>query len=108
MNFFRYPTRAASSGGDNMRDADDVPGVSVVLFDNDTSLIEEGFGSRDRRRPEPVTTDILYLVASNTKPLTTLLLAKLVDEGHFEWTHRDEDLHSFEVADPLTSPSAFS
>ncbi len=70
---------------DHMREAADVPGVSVALFDTDTMLIAEGFGVRERGRPEPVTADSLYLIASNTKPLTTLLLAKLVDEGQFSW-----------------------
>jgi CubicO group peptidase (beta-lactamase class C family) len=70
---------------ERMREAADVPGVSVVLFDRDAALLEEGFGVRERGRPEPATADSLYMIASNTKPLTTLLLAKLVDEGRFGW-----------------------
>jgi CubicO group peptidase (beta-lactamase class C family) len=70
---------------DRMREAADVPGVSVVLFDKDGTLIEEGFGVRERGRPEAVTADSLYIIASNTKALTTLLLARLVDEGRFGW-----------------------
>jgi len=70
---------------DRMREAADVPGMSVVLFDQRATLIDEGFGVRERDRPEPVTADSLYIIASNTKPLTTLLLAKLVDEGRFGW-----------------------
>src|SRR6266545_2516677 len=57
----------------------------VVLFDQHATLIEEGFGVRERGRPELVTADSLYIIASNTKPLTTLLLARLVDEGRFGW-----------------------
>jgi CubicO group peptidase (beta-lactamase class C family) len=68
-----------------MREVADVPGASVALFDRDTMLIEEGFGVRERGRPEPVTADTLYMIASNTKPLTTLMLARLVDEGRFGW-----------------------
>jgi CubicO group peptidase (beta-lactamase class C family) len=68
-----------------MREAADVPGVSVVVFDTSATLIEEGFGVRERGRPEPVTADSLYIIASNTKSLTTLLLARLVDEGRFGW-----------------------
>src|SRR5439155_8284316 len=70
---------------DRMREAADVPGMSVVLFDQRATLIDEGFGVRERGRPEPVTADSLYVIASNTKPLTTLLLARLVDEGRFGW-----------------------
>jgi CubicO group peptidase (beta-lactamase class C family) len=86
---------------DQMREAADVPGVSVVLFDKDTTLIEEGFGVRERGRSEPVTVDTLYIIASNTKPLTTLLLARLVDEGHFDWDTPVTKIYpSFKVADP--------
>jgi len=46
---------------DRMREAADVPGVSVVLFDKHATLIEEGFGVRERGRPEPVTADSLYI-----------------------------------------------
>src|SRR5438874_10246902 len=70
---------------DRMREAADVPGMSVVLFDQRATLIDEGFGVRERGRPEPVTADSLFMIASNTKPLTTLLLARLVDEGRFGW-----------------------
>jgi CubicO group peptidase (beta-lactamase class C family) len=86
---------------DQMREAADVPGVSVVLFDKDKTLIEEGFGVRERGKPEPVTADSLYIIASNTKSLTTLLLAKLVDEGHFGWDTPVTQIYpSFKVGDP--------
>src|SRR2546428_759846 len=65
---------------DRMRDAADVPGISVALFDRRGTLIEGGFGVRERGRDEPVTADTLYMIASNTKALTTLMLARLVDE----------------------------
>jgi CubicO group peptidase (beta-lactamase class C family) len=84
-----------------MREVADVPGVSVILFDKDTTLIEEGFGVRERGRPEPVTADTLYIIASTTKPLTTLLLAKLVDEGHFGWDTPVTKIYpSFKLGDP--------
>ena len=85
---------------DRMRDAADVPGISVALFDRHGTLIEEGFGVRERGRDEPVTADTLYMIASNTKALTTLMLARLVDEGRFDWdtpvTHVDP---SFKIGD---------
>ena len=86
---------------DRMREAADVPGVSVVLFDKDAVLIEQGFGLRERGRPEPVTADSLYLIASNTKPLTTLLLARLVDEGRIGWdTPVTRVYPDFKIGDP--------
>lgn len=86
---------------DRMREAADVPGVSVVIFDRDAPLIEEGFGVKERGRPEPVTADSLYLIASNTKPLTTLLIARLVDEGRFGWDTPVTQIYpSFRIGDP--------
>ncbi len=86
---------------DQMREAADVPGVSVVLFDKDTTHIEEGFGVRERGRPEPVTASSLYIIASNTKALTTLLLARLVDESRFDWETPVTQIYpSFQVGNP--------
>ena len=86
---------------DQMREAAAVPGVSVVLFDKNGTVIEDGFGVRKRGRPEPVTADSLYLIASNTKPLTTLLLAKLVDERRFGWETPVTQIYPpFKLGDP--------
>ncbi len=65
--------------------AADVPGVAVAIFDAKRSVLERGFGVRRRGELEPVDADTLFLVASDTKPLTSLLLAKLVDQGRFTW-----------------------
>jgi CubicO group peptidase (beta-lactamase class C family) len=40
---------------------------------------------RELGKKAPVDERTLFMVASNTKPLTTLLLAKLVEEGKFSW-----------------------
>jgi CubicO group peptidase (beta-lactamase class C family) len=40
---------------------------------------------RELGRPAKVDGDTLYMIASNTKGLTTLLIAKLVDEGRIGW-----------------------
>jgi Beta-lactamase len=86
---------------DRMREAADVPGVSAVLFDKHAVLIEQGFGVRERGRPEPVTADSLYMIASNTKSLTTLLLARLVDEGRFGWDTPVTQIYpGFRIGDP--------
>jgi CubicO group peptidase (beta-lactamase class C family) len=83
------------------REVADVPGVSVVVFDASAPVIEAGFGVRERGRPEPVTADTLYVIASNTKSLTTLLLARLVDEGRFGWETPVTTIDPrFRLADP--------
>ena len=43
-----------------------------------------GFGLREQQDLKP-DADTLYMIASNTKAMTTLMLAKLVDEGKLTW-----------------------
>ena len=81
-----------------------VPGMSVGIVQDGEILLAEGFGVRELGRPERVDADTLYLVASNTKPLTTLLLAKLVDEGLLAWDTPVADLlPRFRLADAETT-----
>ena len=40
---------------------------------------------RELGKPATVDADTLFIIASNTKALSTLLLAKLVDRGKFTW-----------------------
>jgi CubicO group peptidase (beta-lactamase class C family) len=62
-----------------------VPGVAVALIDHGQVVLESGFGVRELGRPEPVDAHTLFLVASNTKGMSTLLLARLVDQGKLAW-----------------------
>lgn len=45
----------------------------------------EGIGVRALGSPDVVDADTLYRIASNTKPLTTLMVARLVDEERLDW-----------------------
>lgn len=45
-----------------------VPGISVGLVQDGKILLAEGFGVRELGKPDPVDSDTLYLIASNTKP----------------------------------------
>ena len=48
-------------------------------------VIAEGFGVRQLGRSEKVDSGTLFMIGSNTKAMTTLLLAKLVDEAKVTW-----------------------
>jgi CubicO group peptidase (beta-lactamase class C family) len=63
----------------------EVPGVSIALFAQGHVVFEGGFGVRELGKPEPVDANTLFMIASNTKGLTTLMLARLVDEGKLSW-----------------------
>ena len=63
----------------------DTPGVGFSLIDGGKIAWVGGAGVRELGKPEPVDADTLFIAASNTKALTTLLLAELVDEKKLGW-----------------------
>lgn len=69
-----------------------VPGISIGILQGGQVVFAGGFGVREAGKPETVDADTLYQIASNTKSLTTLMLAKLVDEGRFTWATPVVDL----------------
>jgi CubicO group peptidase (beta-lactamase class C family) len=69
---------------DVMRDFG-IPGVGLSLIDGGRVAFQGGLGEKTLGRPDPVDADTLFLAASNTKAMTTLLLAELVDERKLRW-----------------------
>jgi CubicO group peptidase (beta-lactamase class C family) len=62
-----------------------VPGISMGVVQDGKVAFAGGFGVLELGKKAPVDEDTLFMVGSNTKPLTTLMLAKLVEEGKFSW-----------------------
>lgn len=62
-----------------------IPGAAFALYDQGRIVYEGGVGVREVGKPEPVDAHTLFMVASNTKGMATLLLAQLVDEGKLRW-----------------------
>ncbi|HEY2344290.1 MAG TPA: serine hydrolase domain-containing protein [Xanthomonadaceae bacterium] len=62
-----------------------VPGVAFSLIDHGRIVYEGGLGVRELGKSDPVDKDTLFIAASNTKAMGTLLLAELVDEGKLRW-----------------------
>ncbi len=76
-----------------------VPGVSFGLIQNGKVVFSGGVGVRELGKPAKVDGDTKYMIASNTKGLVTLMLAKQVDAGKFRWdTPVKELLPSFKLA----------
>jgi CubicO group peptidase (beta-lactamase class C family) len=63
-----------------------IPGVAVAIVQNGETVYAEGFGVRRAGNNDPVTPTTRFMIGSSTKPLTTLMMAKLVDMGCFAWT----------------------
>ena len=51
-------------------------------------VLARGFGVKELGKNDPVTSKSLFLIASMSKSLATLMMAKLVDEAVFGWTSR--------------------
>src|SRR6516165_12504510 len=62
-----------------------VPGVSLALVQDGKLIFADGFGAKELGSSERPDGDTLFIIASNTKALTTLFLAKLVDEHRMTW-----------------------
>lgn len=67
------------------RQALGVPGVAVGIVQGGKVVFADGFGEKEIGGRTPPDGDTLFIVASNTKALTTLMLAKLLDEGKLTW-----------------------
>lgn len=77
------------------------PGAAVSIVRGGEVVYSRGFGVRDVGTGDPVTPETLMMIGSATKPLTTTLMAQLVDEGAFDWdTPVVSVLPGFAVADP--------
>jgi CubicO group peptidase (beta-lactamase class C family) len=71
----------------------DIPGVGLSLIDGGKVVFEGGLGVKALGAPDPVDADTLFLAASNTKAMTTLLLARLVDENKLRWDQPVRELY---------------
>ncbi len=88
----RSPARLDSTRIERMRTflqqgmaALNIPGAAFGLLQDGKVIHVEGLGVRQHGRPAKVDADTLFMAASNTKPMTTLLLAALADEGKLRW-----------------------
>jgi CubicO group peptidase (beta-lactamase class C family) len=83
-----------------------VPGVALGLVQDGKVVFADGFGTKELGTNAKPDADTLFMVASNTKAMTTLLLAKLVDQGRITWdTPVTTLLPSFRLGDPETTRS---
>jgi len=59
----------------------DVPGVVALVTDRERVLYQGAFGVADVATGRPLTADALFRIASMTKPLTSVALMQLVEQG---------------------------
>ena len=81
-----------------------IPGVGFSLIDGGKVVFEGGIGVRELGAPEPIDADTLFIAASNTKALSTLLLAQLVDENKLRWDEPVTEAYpTFKLGDAATT-----
>jgi CubicO group peptidase (beta-lactamase class C family) len=98
--------RVAALGAfvETARTALGVPGVSIGLVQDGKVVFAGGFGVRELGGKTKVDGDTLYIIASNTKAMTTLMLAKLVEQGKLTWdTPVTTLLPTFKLGDAATT-----
>lgn len=78
----------------------EVPGASIAVVDHGKIVLEKGYGTRELGKNAPVSPSTLFMIGSTTKSLTTLMMAKLVDEKKLAWDEPvTEALPSFALGD---------
>jgi CubicO group peptidase (beta-lactamase class C family) len=83
-----------------------VPGVALGLVQDGKLVFAGGFGVKELGGTEKPDGDTLFMIASNTKALTTLMLAKLVEEHKMNWDTQVTTLYpEFKLGDTATTKS---
>ncbi|HEY2884317.1 MAG TPA: serine hydrolase domain-containing protein, partial [Rhizomicrobium sp.] len=59
----------------------DVPGVVALVTDRDRVLYQGAYGVADVATSRPLAQDALFRIASMTKPVTSVALMQLVEQG---------------------------
>lgn len=78
-----------------------IPGAAIAVVQGGRVVFAEGFGVTKIGSNEPVRAETRFMIGSSTKPLTTLLMARLVAMGNLEWsTPITKLLPDFALADP--------
>jgi len=84
--------------------ATQVPGAAFGLIQDGKVAYATGLGVRELGKPEKVDADTRFLIASNTKPMVTLMLARLVEQGKLTWDTRAMDAWpAFRLGSPETT-----
>ena len=81
-----------------------VPGVGLALIDHGKVVYEGGLGVREVGKAQPVDKNTLFMIASNTKGLTTLMMSRVVDQGKLRWNELVTQAYpSFRLGSPATT-----
>ncbi|HVZ32027.1 MAG TPA: serine hydrolase domain-containing protein, partial [Polyangiaceae bacterium] len=77
--------RALDAFVEKARRAAQVPGLALALVSHDRVVWSKGHGRRVLGGKAAITPETLFLIGSITKPLTTLMLSRLVSQRRVAW-----------------------
>jgi CubicO group peptidase (beta-lactamase class C family) len=81
-----------------------IPGAAIGIVKNGKVIAARGFGVKTIGNKEPIDTNSIFKIASNTKAFTAAALAVLVDEGKIRWDGKVQHyLTDFKLYDPWVS-----
>ncbi|MFL3022434.1 MAG: serine hydrolase [Cytophagales bacterium] len=84
-----------------------IPGISVVVVKNDSTLYKKTFGKKNFFDDELVDSETIFSMASTTKAFISMSLGILVDRDSISWYDRVVDiLPSFKLSDPYITKDA--
>lgn len=77
---------AARDKAEEFRKKYEVPGLSVAIARNESLVCAMGLGSADTESRRPVKPDSLFRIASVSKPITSVTLFRLIEQGKLKLT----------------------
>jgi CubicO group peptidase (beta-lactamase class C family) len=78
-----------------------LPGIAVGVIEDGKVVYTNTTGHLEAGKPDPVTADTVFKIASNTKAMTAAVLARLVDQGKLKWDDPvSKYLPQFRMNDP--------
>ena len=84
-----------------------IPGISVVVVKNDSTLYKKTFGKKNFFDDELVDSETIFSMASTTKAFISMSLGILVDRDSISWDDKVVDvLPSFKLSDPYITKDA--
>lgn len=83
-----------------------VPGTAVGVVQNGEVTFAQGFGMTALEGGTKVSADTMFKLGATTKPLVSLMIAKLEDEGKLRWRHPVQRfIPWFRLSDPKAASS---
>lgn len=72
----------------------DIPGLSIAIIEDSKIVYSKGFGSVKKEKSPLVNQDTQFKIASVSKPLTSLMIAKCIDEEKLSWNTPVKQIYS--------------